>query len=150
MSKTIQTTLVIGIVMLLYLNVRMYDKLQVEKEKTCTEIHVVEKELNRVEIAGETYNLDPLMLEAIERLETGNYTSEIYHENYNTWGAFDGTNYLKFDSEMQSTIELARTLRFNYFDKGLDTLEKIGKVYCPTDEKWAEKVKEIYDELKGE
>ena len=106
--------------------------------------------LERVEIASEIYSVEPQLLEAIERLETGNYTSEIYHNNNNTWGAFDGVNYLEFDSELQSTIELARTLKFNYIDMGLDTIEEIGEKYCPNDENWALKVKQIYEVLKDE
>lgn len=100
--------------------------------------------------AEEIYSVEAELLEAIERLETGNYTSDLYASKNNTWGAFDGYEYISFDSHEQSTVELARTLKFNYIDEGLQTIEEIGTKYCPTDENWAIKITQIYEEIKGE
>lgn len=107
------------------------------------------KEIDILKYAGELYDIDPKLLEAIERLESGNYTSNLYLTKNNTWGAYDSRNkcFYTFDSHEQSTIELARSLRFNYYNKGLDTLEKIGAVYCPDDSSWPAKVREIYEGL---
>ena len=105
------------------------------------------KEIDILKYAGELYDIDPKLLEAIERLESGNYTSNIYLTKNNTWGAFDGVSYKEFDSREQSTMELARTLRLYYYDAGLDTLEKIGAVYCPDNPNWPVLVREIYEGL---
>lgn len=105
------------------------------------------KEIDILKYAGELYDIDPKLLEAIERLESGNYTSNIYLTKNNTWGAFDGVSYKEFDSREQSTMELARTLRLYYYDAGLDTLEEIGSVYCPDNPNWAALVREIYEQL---
>lgn len=85
------------------------------------------------QLAEEIYGIEAELLMAIEILETGYYTSTLYKTHNNTWGAFDGKEYKSFDSHKQSTLELARCLRFNYLNQGLVTLTEIGKVYCPDD-----------------
>lgn len=111
-----------------------------------------EKEQKNIyEYAEKIYGVEAELLEAIERHETGNYTSDVYTENKNTWGAIDGTGYKVFDSYEQSTTELARALRFYYIDRGLDTIKKIATEFCPIDqEAWVDSVEQIYDGLKGE
>lgn len=101
----------------------------------------------RYELAGQIYGVDPCLLEAIEILETGHFTSNIYIFNNNTYGGKVNGEYLYYTSPLESTMELARLLKYHYFNQGLDTLEEIGAVYCPNSE-WASKVQEIYDELK--
>lgn len=103
--------------------------------------------LTHYEIAEEIYNVDKYLLMAIETLETGHFKSENYLKNNNTFGANVGNGYFYYDSHEQSTMELARLLRFSYFNKGLDTLEKINPVFCPTDSQWHVKVQKIYNEL---
>lgn len=103
-----------------------------------------------LQIAGDIYGIDPKLLEAIERLESGHYTSEKYKTLNNTWGAYDGVEYKSFESHEQSTMELARTLKWYYADEGLDTIELIGTKYCPDDPEWASKVRDIYNELNEE
>ena len=44
-------------------------------------------------------------------------------------------------------MELARLLKFSYFNIGITDLHEIGKTYCPDDSLWADKVMEIYDGL---
>lgn len=100
-----------------------------------------------LQIAGDLYGIDPKLLEAIERLESGHYTSEKYKTLNNTWGAYDGVEYKSFESHEQSTMELARTLKYYYIDQGLDSVEAIGSKYCPDDSEWASKVMDIYNEL---
>jgi hypothetical protein len=99
------------------------------------------------ELAEEIYGIEAELLEAIERLETGHYTSDVYKAKNNTWGARYNGEYKSFDSHKQSTLELARCLRFNYLNEGLTTLTEIGARYCPNDPKWASKVNSIYLEL---
>lgn len=118
------------------------------------EPEVVEKDI--LQVAGEQYGVDPKLLEAIERLESGHYTSPLYLNNNNTWGAWGGYDWMLFNSREESTMALAKCLRENYYDQGLVELEDIGAKYCPdkvatTDRneamEWACSVRAIYNEL---
>lgn len=103
--------------------------------------------------ASKTYDVEIELLEAIERVETGHYVSDLYIDKNNTWGAYDEAKgeYISFDSHEQSTLELARSLRKYYFNEGLNTIEKISKKYCPNNsDHWAKQVRSIYGSLKGE
>ena len=114
---------------------------KVKEEKVKEETTILEK-------AGDAYNIDPKLLEAIERLESGHYTSNVYKTMNNSWGAMDGDDFMYFDSPDESTMALAKCLRTYYFDEGYDTIEKISKKYCPVNaEHWAEQVSAIYSEL---
>lgn len=118
------------------------------KEEAKEEPKKVDEEIDILKKAGEAYNIDPKLLEAIERLETGHYTSDVYKSMNNSWGAMDGDNFICFDSPDESTMALAKCLRTYYFDEGYDTIEKISKKYCPVNaEHWAEQVSAIYSEL---
>lgn len=101
------------------------------------------------ELAEEIYGIEAELLEAIQILETGHYTSTLYKTHNNTWGAMNGNEYKYFDSHEQSTLELARCLKYYYLDEGLTTLTQIGEKYCPEDPSWSEKVNQIYLELMG-
>ncbi|WP_407453517.1 hypothetical protein [Methanobrevibacter sp.] len=101
------------------------------------------------ELAEEIYGIEKELIIAIEKLESAHYTSTLYKTHNNTWGAFDGKEYKYFDSHEQSTLELARCLKYYYLDEGIVTLTEIGKKYCPEDENWASKVNAIYMELMG-
>lgn len=125
--------------------VNVYKEAYIEATKP-----IEREELTRHDYAEMCYGIEAELLEAIERLETGNYTSAMYSDYNNTWGAFDGIEYKSFDSVEQSTMELARALKFFYFDRGLDTLEEINTEFCPSDSEWANKVKQIYEEIKNE
>ena len=117
-------------------------------EKVKEKSKKVEEEIDIHKKAGDAYNIDPKLLEAIERLETGHYTSDVYSSFNNTWGAMNGDEFLYFDSPDESTMALAKCLRAYYFDEGYDTIEKISKKYCPVNaEHWAEQVNAIYSEL---
>ena len=117
-------------------------------EKVKEESKKVKEEIDILKKAGDTYNIDPKLLEAIERLESGHYTSNVYKSMNNSWGAMDGDDFMYFDSPDESTMALAKCLRTYYFDEGYDTIEKISKKYCPVNaEHWAEQVNAIYSEL---
>ena len=95
-------------------------------------------------IAENTYGVDYSLLYAIGRLESGNFTSELYINKNNVGGMrYDG-EWLSYSSKLEGIMELARLLRRNYIDQGLTTPETIGKKYCPdTADDWARKVRTI-------
>lgn len=104
--------------------------------------------LNNYDYAELIYNIDGDLLRAIEKLETGNFTSKLYESHNNTYGANGVDGYYLYDNHAQSTLELARTLRYNYIDRGINKIEDIGKIFAPNDEEWADKVIELYNEIK--
>ena len=134
-------------------NIKLFEEVKAENDELKERVEELEnqpeQEIDILQLAGELYDIDPKLLEAIERLECGNYTSNLYLTKNNTWGAYDSLNkcFKTFASREQSTMELARTLRLYYYDKGMDTLEKIEPVYCPNDSTWAEQVRQIYEQL---
>lgn len=95
------------------------------------------------------------LLIAISRHETGNWTSSAF-KNKNNFGGLMGSNGLKtyssFDEGLDAFVSL---LKNRYFDKGLNTPEKIQPVYCPIGAKndpnglnkyWKTNVKKYYNE----
>ena len=124
------------------------EKVKEESKKVKEKSKKVKEEIDILKKAGDAYNIDPKLLEAIERLESGHYTSSVYKTMNNSWGAMDGDDFMYFDSPDESTMALARCLRTYYFDEGYDTIEKISKKYCPVNaEHWAEQISAIYSEL---
>lgn len=111
------------------------------------------------QLAGQEYNVDPVMLEAIERFESGHYTSTVYMNNNNTHGAkcwknCNGSSYMTFDSPEDSTFFLAKNIRENYINIGLDTLEEIQGKYCPESDgcnadRWVNSVTSLMKEIKA-
>ncbi len=106
------------------------------------------------EQAGAMYNIDPNILRAIERHETGNYTSSVYKMYNNTYGGQiptpQGRYFLRYNSPDESTMALAKLLRNMYYNQGMTTLETIQPVYCPNGEppgpnnSWVRSVSAIY------
>lgn len=98
-------------------------------------------------IAADTYSVDYSLLYAIGRLESGNFTSDLYINKNNVGGMrYDG-EWLSYLSKQEGIMELARLIRKNYIDQGLTTPEAIGRKYCPdTAEDWAKKIKTIMAE----
>jgi len=70
---------------------------------------------------------------AISQWETGHYTSSLF-KNSNNIGGLYNSNAKKFYSynSIEDGIEAyINNLKKGYFDKGLDTIEKIQTKYCP-------------------
>lgn len=99
----------------------------------------------KFKIAAEVYSIDEKMLYAIAKLETGNFTSSLFKNNNNPGGIKSGSGWAKYDTEFQGIMEMARLLKKNYIDKGLNTPEKIGPKYCPNSDSWAKKVRSLME-----
>ena len=72
-----------------------------------------------------------LMAIAISRWETGNYTSDAFYNKNNVGGNFCQGTLLTFNTLEDGINYFLNNLKNNYFDLGLDTLEKIQPKYCP-------------------
>ena len=103
------------------------------------------------DVAAEVYRVDPVMLYAIARHETGNFTSRLFVENNNPGGIKDfdsASGWASYGSEFEGIMEMARLIRRGYYNYGLDTPEEIGAKYCPDGTDWAGAIRRLMQEGK--
>lgn len=103
------------------------------------------------DVAAEVYRVDPIMLYAIARHETGNFKSRLFVENNNPGGIKDSdsaSGWASYDSEFEGIMEMARLIRRGYYNYGLDTPEEIGAKYCPDGTDWAGAIRRLMKEGK--
>ncbi|TWT03673.1 glucosaminidase domain-containing protein [Planomicrobium sp. CPCC 101079] len=81
--------------------------------------------------AGKKYNIDPNLLTAIAKHETGNGTSRAVNEKNNVAGMMGKDGLRSYGSVEESIFDMARNLRQNYLDQGKDTIAEIGAKYAP-------------------
>jgi len=96
--------------------------------------------------ACKKYNLDCYLLPAIAGLES-TFGRFIYPQSFNPFGW--GRGLIPFKSWDDSIDTVALGLRKNYIDKGADTVEKIGAIYCEGNT-WATKVNWFMNKFKDE
>lgn len=68
---------------------------------------------------------------AISKWETGNYTSNAFKNKNNVGGMMCSSGLIFYNSLDDGITAFLNNLKKNYFDIGLDTLEKIQPKYCP-------------------
>ena len=68
---------------------------------------------------------------AISKWETGDYKSSAFINKNNVGGMMCSTGLITYDSLEDGINAFLKNLKKNYFDIGLDTLEKIQPKYCP-------------------
>lgn len=99
-----------------------------------------------------------LMSIAISKWETGNYTSVAFRSKNNVGGMMCSSGLITYSSLEEGIIAFLSNLKYNYFDIGLDTLEKIQPKYCPIGAEndpnnlnvnWLGGAKKMYNELKS-
>lgn len=99
-----------------------------------------------------------LMSIAISKWETGNYTSVAFRSKNNVGGMMCSNGLITYGSLEEGIIAFLNNLKYNYFDIGLDTLEKIQPKYCPIGAEndpnnlnvnWLGGAKKMYNELKS-
>ncbi len=95
---------------------------------------------------------------AISRWETGNYTSKAFREKNNVGGMMCTSGLIHYNSLDEGIEKFLNNLKNNYFDIGLDTIEKIQKKYCPVgadndptglNQYWLGGVTNLYNQLKN-
>lgn len=93
---------------------------------------------------------------AISKWETGNYTSKAFKEKNNVGGMMCNNGLISYNSLEEGIEKFLINLKNNYFDIGLDTIEKIQKKYCPVgaendpnglNKYWLGGVSDLYNEL---
>lgn len=160
---------VIGLVIFLIINPRTIEKYigyetikeyEVTKyvkidDKTCK----MDKYSCMIYLVAKEYGLteeQSFMTVAISIHETGEYTSEAFKNKNNVGGVFKNGQLASYETLEQGINDFISNLKKNYFEQGLDTIEKIQKKYCPVgasnDSKgvnvyWLPMVTKYYNEL---
>lgn len=111
---------------------------------------------------GQKYGIDPALLAAISMHETGNGTSSAARNKNNLGGMMDpSTNWstlMTFDSLDAGIEAMARNLKKNYFDQGLNSISAIAGKYAPVgadndpnglNKYWTNGVTKFYNSLSG-
>jgi len=78
------------------------------------------------------------LVAAISGIESS-FCKAIPYQSYNCWGWNNGVS--RFTDYPDAIKIVSQTLKHNYFDRGLDTPEKISPVYAPPSQTWASKVR---------
>ncbi|KUK83461.1 MAG: hypothetical protein XD98_0340 [Microgenomates bacterium 39_6] len=93
---------------------------------------------------ADQFNIDWRLLPAIAGIESG-FGKVIPAGSYNAYGWGNGKIY--FSSWPESIEVVSRALSKKYYQKGLDTPEKIGPVYAPPSPDWASKIRAIMNQI---
>ena len=95
---------------------------------------------------------------SISRHETSKWTSKAFLEKHNLGGIMCSTGLRQYGSLDEGIDAFVSLLKNRYFDRGLDTLEKIQPVYCPIgasndpkglNQHWLPMVTKYYNEYMG-
>lgn len=95
---------------------------------------------------------------AITKHETGSYTSSLFKNSNNIGGLYNSSakKFYSYKTVNDGISAYVRNLKAGYFDKGLDTIEKIQKKYAPVNAandptglnyNWVSGVTYFYNEL---
>lgn len=114
-------------------------------EGTALSGHDLEQAILEIE---EEYGINAYFTIAVMKLESGNGKSRLAKSKNNLFGlnAIDGDKYNKafsFKTKGDSVRKFGQLLSKNYVGKGLTTIEKVARKYCPANSKWSSLVKNI-------
>lgn len=132
----------------------------VEEKNTCQLSAEIECQIYNKAIEKELTHEQAILLVAISKHETGNWTSYNFKNKNNLGGLWNGAKGTFYSYEsLESGIEaFVNLLKNNYFGKGLNTIEKIGNKYCPVgasndpnglNKHWIPKVTQYYNNYLG-
>lgn len=93
---------------------------------------------------ADQFNIDWRLLPAIAGIES-NFGKVILSNSYNPYGWGNGQIY--FSSWPESIKVVSQALLENYYQKGLNTPEKIGPAYAPPSPNWASKIRVIMNQI---
>lgn len=85
--------------------------------------------------AAAQHGLDPVLIEAIIRLESGHATSVAARKKNNLAGIMGRRGQRTYESKEHCVHDLARILG-NYKAKGRVTVAQIGRIYCTSSSGW--------------
>ena len=104
-----------------------------------------------LKIACKEYKVDYILAVSIARVETGNFTSELFLKYNNLGGLSNDYEWYKYNTLIEGVNAYVSMLKLEYIDKGLDTPEKMQPKYCPgkDGEHWISLVRKIMEEEKN-
>jgi len=94
--------------------------------------------------AADRYGLDWKLLAAIAGVES-TYGKKIPANSFNAYGWNNGV--WQFISWPDSINYVSKALKEKYFDRGLDSVAKIGPVYAPPSQTWTGKITLIMEKI---
>jgi len=78
------------------------------------------------------------------------FGKRIPYKSYNAWGwgiPTGSSSGIGFENWEDGIETVTRGLKYNYIDKGADTVEKMGPIYAPPSKTWAGKVRYFMNEI---
>lgn len=128
---------------------------EVKQEPVCTFGEVSCKIYDKAKEMGLNEEHSRIVV-AIAKWETGNYTSNAFKTKNNVGGMMCSGELIKYNSLDEGINAFVKNLKNNYFDIGLDTIDKIQPKYCPVgaendpyglNKYWLDGVKNLYNTL---
>jgi hypothetical protein len=135
-------------------------KQEIERLNVVVKLNDIEKKIYNVAINSELTHEQAILVVAISKHETGNWTSNLYKNNNNFGGIYNSKEqkFYSYESNDKGLQAFVNLLKDNYFGKGLDTIEEIGAKYCPigasndptgVNQHWVPKVTQYYNNYLG-
>ena len=133
---------------------------EIARLKVIANFNDIEKKIYNKSIENELTHEQAVLVVAISKHETGNWTSYNFKEKNNLGGLYNGSKGTFYSYEsLESGIEaFVNLLKNRYFGKGLNTIEEIGNIYCPVgasndpnglNQYWIPKVSQYYNNYLG-
>ena len=133
---------------------------EIERLKVVANLKDIEKKIYNKALESDLTHEQAILVVAISKHETGNWTSSLYKNNNNFGGIYNSKEkkFYSYESNEKGLQAFVNLLKNNYFGKGLDTIEKIGNVYCPVgaendptgvNQHWVPKVTQYYNNYLG-
>jgi hypothetical protein len=135
-------------------------KQEIERLNVVVKLNDIEKKIYNTSINSELTHEQAILVVAISKHETGNWTSSLYKNNNNFGGIYNSKEkkFYSYESNEKGLQTFVNLLKNNYFGKGLDTIEEIGSKYCPVgaendptgvNQHWVPKVTQYYNNYLG-
>ena len=133
---------------------------QETEEKNICKLSEIECKLYNEAIKQGLNNEQAYIILAISKHETGYWRSNLFINNNNLGGIYNSSakKFYSYETQEKGITAMVALLKNGYFNKGLDTIEKIGAKYCPVGAKndpkglnknWVPNVTKYYTEYLG-
>lgn len=133
---------------------------EIARLKVVANLKDIEKKIYNKALESDLTHEQAILVVAISKHETGNWTSSLYKNNNNFGGIYNSKDkkFYSYESNDKGLQAFVNLLKNNYFGKGLDTIEEIGAKYCPVgaendptgvNQHWVPKVTQYYNNYLG-
>lgn len=119
-------------------------KYELQKLRTINNLNNIERDIYNKGIEVGLSHEQSIMIVAISKHETGYWKSPAFIDKNNFGGVMASYGIKIYASYEEGLDGFVTLLKNRYFDKGLDTIEKIQPVYCPIGAKNDPNNKNIY------